>query len=375
MELHTQRYLRHGGTLEGLKNELFISIREDLRLGVVCLNYNQILSPMMNPIVQECRALVLDSRTWDVRSWAFGKFFNFGESGKISKDFDWNAFKTYEKLDGSLIHFWPHDVEGWQCGTRSVPDANTGLDDTGLTFKQLVLKTMAEMGTDWNQFVSCLQPDYCYAFELTTPENMIVVEYPKRMLTLLAARNLKTLEERSIEGWLESPPFPLVKLHPGWNLDAVQAEVQGRDPKQHEGFVLVDQHFHRVKVKSAAYVFMSSRKDSLQKSNKARIELILADAADDVMPSLPAYLQEKIQHLQHKLRLSILQIDQMWDQVKGIEGDKEFALKVQHSGLSTPMFSIRKGKAANGLEFFKKTTPKRVLEYLKETEEDDAQGS
>jgi hypothetical protein len=370
MELQVQKALRSGKwSLQRLKDELSISVREDQRLGVVCLNYNQILSPMTNPIVQECRALVLDSKTWDVRSWVFGKFFNLGE-GHIPKDFDWNAFKTYEKLDGSLIHFWYHDTEGWQCGTRSVPDANTGLDDTGLTFKQLVLQTMAEMGTDWSHFVSFLDPNYCYAFELTTPENQVVVEYPQRMLTLLAARNLKTLQERSIEGWIGTTVFPSVKLYSGWNLDAVKQEVQGRDPKAHEGFVLVDQYFNRIKVKSEAYVFMSSRKDSLQKSNKARIELILADAADDVMPSLPVYIQDKIKGLQNKLRLAVAQIDQMWAEVKDIESDRDFALKVQHSGLSTPMFSLRKGKAKDGLDFLKRTTPKRVLEYLNETEEE-----
>lgn len=128
--------------------------------------------------------------------------------------------------------------------------------------------TMKDMGTDWDEFCSFLKPDYCYAFELTTPENQIVVEHPKRMLTLLAARNLKTLEERSIEGWIGTTVFPSVKLYSGWNLDAVQAEVQGRDPKQHEGFVLVDQYFHRVKVKSEAYVF----KRVLEYINEAEAE-------------------------------------------------------------------------------------------------------
>lgn len=370
MELQVQKALRSGKwSLQRLKDELSISVREYPDLGVVCLNYNQVLSPMGNPIVQECRALVLDAETWDVRSWVFGKFFNLGE-GHVPREFDWNAFKTYEKLDGSLIHFWFHPERGWQCGTRSVPDANTGLDDTGLTFKQLVLQTMAEMGTDWNHFVSFLDPNFCYAFELTTPENQVVVEYPKRMLTLLAARNLKTLQEHPIEGWFGTSAFPLVKLYSGWNLDAVKQEVQGRDPKAYEGFVLVDQYFNRVKIKSEAYVFMSSRKDSLQKSNKARIELILADAADDVMPSLPVYIQDKIRRLQAKIRILVGNIDAMYEGVRGIEGDRDFALKVQHSGLSTPMFALRKGKAKNGLDFFKKTSPKRVLEYLNEAEEE-----
>lgn len=371
MELQVQKALRSGKwSLQRLKDELSISVREDQRLGVVCLNYNQILSPMSNPMVQECRALVLDAKTWDVKSWVFGKFFNLGE-GHIPKDFDWDAFKTYEKLDGSLIHFWHHDTEGWQCGTRSVPDANTGLDDTGLTFKDLVLMAIRDMGSNWSEFVSHLDSRFCFAFELTTPENQVVVEYPGRRLTLLAVRNLSNLYEIDPYLWADRFPFPVVPTYRGWTLDAVKAEVQGRDPKQHEGFVLVDKNFNRIKVKSEAYVFMSSRKDSLQKSNKARIELILADAADDVMPSLPVYIQEKIRTLQAKIRASVQQIDAMWLTVKDIEDDKDFALRVQHSGLSTPMFALRKGKAKNGLDWLRRISPKRVLEYINEKDNED----
>lgn len=368
--LNVQKALSNGWTLDRLKDELAIAVRVNEKLGVVCLNYNQILSPMGNPIVQECRALVLKLDTWEVLSWPLKRFFNLGE-GHTPKDFNWSDFKTYEKLDGSLIHFWHHPEFGWQCGTRSVPDAETGLDDTGMTFRELVLKTLSEMGTNWDEFCSHLSQGFTYVFELTTPENQVVVEYPDRKLTLLAVRHLDTLEESDPLVWADTTgyPFPVVKLYPGFSLDVVQNEVQGRDPKKHEGYVLVDPHFNRVKIKSQAYVFMSSRKDSLQKSNKARVELILTDGADDVLPTLPVYIQDKIRELQERIRAKAREIDQMWGQVRHIEDQREFALAVQHSGLSTPMFALRKGKAADGLGFLKTTTPKRVLEYISVEEE------
>jgi hypothetical protein len=378
MELHVQKLLRSGWTLEKLKSELEIISRVNDRLGVVCLNYNQIASPMGNPAVQECRALVLEKDSWRVLSWPFPKFFNMGE-GHIPKEFDWSNFKTYEKLDGSLIHFWHHDTEGWQCGTRSVPDAETGLDDTGLTFKQLVLKTIEEMGYDWNRWVGFFSPLHTYVYELCTPENMVVCDYgQERKLTLIGIRNLVTLQEYDIHQWaalhpVPGPLGPLVKQYPGFTLDAVKEEVSKRDPKRYEGYVLVDRKFNRVKIKSEAYVFMSGRKDSLQKSNRARIELILADAADDVLPNLPQFVQDKIKQLQVKLAIAIREIDALWEEVRHIEGDKDFALRVQHSGWSTPMFAIRKGKAADALGFFRKVTPKRVLEYINVLEEEDGE--
>ena len=380
MELNVQKLLRSGWTLEKLKEEYAIQARVCERLGVVCLNYNQIFSPMGDPVVQECRALVLDKEDFRVVSWPFRKFFNFGE-GHIPQDFDWEHFRTLEKLDGSLIHFWYHDTEGWQCGTRSVPDADTPFDDSGVTFKQLVLKTIQEMGHTWDFWTGAMEPGFCYTFELTTPENQIVCSYGnERKLTLIGIRKLSTLQEYDIHLWLPwngtysaylQNPWPLVKWHEGFTLDAVQAEVQKRDPQQFEGYVLVDPHFHRIKIKSSAYVFMSSRRDSLGKSNKARIELIQNDAVDDVLSSLPEFVQEKILNLQRKLKTLVQTCDALYQTVKDEGTDKEFALRVKDCGYAPIMFALRKGRAADSWEYFKQTSPKRVLEYLNEEDDEE----
>ena len=376
MELNVQKLLRSGWTLEKLKEELAIQARVCEHLGVVCLNYNQIFSPMGNPAVQECRALVLDAETWEVKSWPFKKFFNFGE-GHIPKDFDWDHFQTLEKLDGSLIHFWFHDKLGWQCGTRSVPDADTGMDDTGLTFKQLVIQTISEMGSNWAHWTDSLIPGYTYTFELTAPENQVVCDYRgQRKLTLIGIRNLGDLREIDVHQWHQPgyiAPWPVVKKYPGFTLDAVQEAVQKRDPHDFEGYVLVDPHFHRVKIKSQAYVFMSSRRDSLGKSNKARIELIQNDAVDDVLSSLPEFVQGKILGLQQKLKALVQSCDALYQTVKDEDTDKDFALKVQHGGYSSVMFALRRGKASDSWDHFKRMSPKRVLEYLNEEDDEEVE--
>lgn len=373
-ELEVQKFLRRGGTLAELKELYAINFRVSESLGVVTLNYNQIMSQMGNPIVQECRALVLELGTWRVKSWFAPKFFNLGE-GHTPKDFDWSNFVTLEKLDGSLIYFWYHDSEGWLCGTRSVPDASTGVDDSGLTFRQLVVRTITEMGTTWNQFTAKMEPGYTYSLELMAPENQIVCDYGgTRRLVLIGIRHLQTLREIDIHEWHDrnAPPFPVVQRYPGFTLDAVKKEVQVRDPRQHEGYVLIDPHFHRIKIKSESYVFMSSRRDALGKSNKARIALIQADAVDDVLPNLPEFVQARILHLQRELVALVKTCDALYATVATEESDKDFALKVQHSGYSPILFAIRKGKRTDAWDYFKNATPKRVLEYLDE-EDDEAE--
>lgn len=53
-----------------------------------------------NPMVKECRSLILDKK-FDVVSRSFDRFFNYGETDH--NEFNFNDFKVYDKADGSLI--------------------------------------------------------------------------------------------------------------------------------------------------------------------------------------------------------------------------------------------------------------------------------
>lgn len=64
--LKVQEFLLSGGTLAQLEEQYSIKIREHSFLGVVCLNYDQINSPLGEEIVQECRALILEVGTWKI---------------------------------------------------------------------------------------------------------------------------------------------------------------------------------------------------------------------------------------------------------------------------------------------------------------------
>lgn len=60
---------------------------------------------MKEPIVQECRGLILDeAEGWRVVCMPYKKFFNFGED--CCADIDWSTAKVQEKLDGSLISLY-----------------------------------------------------------------------------------------------------------------------------------------------------------------------------------------------------------------------------------------------------------------------------
>lgn len=381
--LHVQNYLRGGKTLEDLKAELGIKSRVNEKLGVVVLNYDQIFSDANNDIVRECRSLILHLGSWDIASMAFRRFFNLGEN-RPGMDFDWSDFRAFEKLDGSLISLFHLPGHGWIFSTRSVAGADTPFDDGGETFESLIHRTLEEMGTSFDRVTSFLTPGFTYVLELTTPENQVVVQHEGRKLSLLGIRDLTTLEEMDPEFFVghwdckyQPFPLPVAPRHHGFDPRATPEVVEGRNPLEFEGYVLVDKHYNRIKVKSSAYCLMSSRKDSLAKSNAARIELILLEKDDDVMPMLPKFVQDKLADLKARIVALASRIDADYLTVKDIEVQKDFALAVlpmdKVGGCANAMFAIRKGFVPDGISFLRQAQPKSILQMIR-VKDEEAEG-
>ena len=80
---------------------LFISYDKMFGRNLVMFKYNQLDSDLGNPIVQECRGLILDADTFEVVSFPFTKFFNYGEANAV--DVDWRTSYVTEKIDGSIV--------------------------------------------------------------------------------------------------------------------------------------------------------------------------------------------------------------------------------------------------------------------------------
>lgn len=95
--MKVQEFIKEKGWA-ALKEELFIDVRE-YDNGLRVLNYDQISSPKMHPVVMECRALKLD-QDGNVVSRAFDRFFNYGEGD--TKNFDFSDCTVFEKADGCL---------------------------------------------------------------------------------------------------------------------------------------------------------------------------------------------------------------------------------------------------------------------------------
>lgn len=104
---HVVAFLREHGAagVEMLQSQLAIHVaRHKKRPNLILLKYDQIGSPMSNPIVQECRGIVLDQEdNWKIVVYPYSKFFNMKELANAA-EIDWTSpVRAYEKIDGSLL--------------------------------------------------------------------------------------------------------------------------------------------------------------------------------------------------------------------------------------------------------------------------------
>ena len=232
----------------------YISIKEDDNY--VLLKYSQIDSDFNEPICKECRGLIL-SKNEDYKPvrLAFYKFFNFGEP--FADRIHWRSCKTRMKIDGSMMSAWYHNGE-WHLSTSGAIDAwKTPVNNNdNLTFGDVFEKALRNNNLTWNDLCGVMCEDYCYTFELVSPETRIVIPYKKDDLYLIGIRNMRTLNELNIEDTFFHKACPNIKTPKLYDLSNAKACIQAAEHLGYneEGYVVVDKYFHRVKIKSPSYV-------------------------------------------------------------------------------------------------------------------------
>src|ERR1019366_9160104 len=216
--LEVQKYLEEHSFGELAKNHGVYATFDNN--GYKCsLNYDQVESSSSDTIASQCRGLILaapDGKSFSslavvegnklnydniipgkmiVLSCGFFRFFNYGQGH--CAEIDWNDFSILEKMDGTLILiYFDHFKNEWCAATRQRPDADQLLDNKLYTFRTLFEKALLDTTElSFADFTAKFNKNITYCFELCTPYNRIVVSYLENKITLLAARNIKTLEE------------------------------------------------------------------------------------------------------------------------------------------------------------------------------------
>jgi len=341
------------------KNPYNIKIKEEDNF--IILNYSQVESDFSLRIVQECRGLILvkEDNKYIPVCIPFFKFFNYGE--KYASKIDWNSAQVQEKIDGSLIKIWFYK-DKMHISTNSMIDAFKATialpTDNFKTYGDLVIYCL-------NSFykIEEFNKDYTYMFELVSPYTRIVVPYKEIKLFYLGQRNNKTFNEMNLRNFYNYVP----KLY---NISILSDCVNNANklPKDKEGYVVVDERFNRIKVKSPVYVAMHHIRTNVA-TEKSILELIRKNEIDEFTNYFPEY-KNVSQQIKDKYNNACADIANCYlfveMKVKNLKTRKEQAQLIMQNfkNCSDFAFSYLDGRVKGIEEFIKNLSLEKLLKRL-----------
>jgi hypothetical protein len=218
------------------------------------------------------------------------------------------------------------------------------------TFADLIWKAFRESGGSLSS-LDYAKGSHSFCFELCTPDNQVVVKHNTYKVFLLAVRYLLTLEEDVPDGWAIEIGVPVVPSYRFGSTEEMLNFVQTLNGTENEGIVACDIAFNRVKVKNAGYMALSRIKDSVTKSPRSIMEVILHGQEDDVLPLCAPHVQEFILKTKEGLRQALVLLDEEYSREYSPDR-KTFAMAIQAgSGEMGPQMARWAGKCKSAHEW------------------------
>lgn len=254
--------------------------------GYVLFKYNQIASDFNEEICKEARGLILDTQdNFRVVRYAFKKFFNVDEG--FAAKLDWDSAVATEKIDGSIMSVWFARGK-WHLSTNGTIDAfKAEINGVGpyKTFGEL-FESVLPLSTFANY-----NKHRCWTFELVSPYNKVVIDYPETKVYLLSIRDMDSLEELGLDAVeiLADANGLTVPERYDLNNEADYRKVVEQMPEGHEGIVVRDVNGERVKIKTLLYFEMHRAKNNGVITLERIVDLIRANDHYEFLSYFPEY--------------------------------------------------------------------------------------
>jgi hypothetical protein len=269
--------------------------------GFVLFKYSQIDSDFNEEICREARGLILDARDdFKVVRYAFKKFFNIDES--YAAHIDWDTAVASEKIDGSIMSVWFARGK-WHISTNGKIDAfKAELNGVG------PYKTFGDL------FESVL-PLSAFVGNRYEPYNKVVIDYPETKVYLLSARNMLS------EDLHETPAARQIAKELGVSCpktylledEAEYRQLVANMPEGHEGIVVCDKNYERVKIKTLLYFQMHKAKNNGVITLERIVDLIRENDDAEFLSYFPEY-----EDTFTKVRLQLEAIDILVYEIKRV---------------------------------------------------------
>ena len=305
-------------------------------------------------VVRECRGIILDETdNYKPVCVPFFKFGNYGDT--YADEIDWNTARVQEKIDGSIIKVW-HHKDVWHISTNNTIDAgNARTDNNDDIFLNIFNRAWERTGKQFSE----LNPDYTYMFELISPQTRVVIPYSETKLYHIGTRDINTLQELNIDIGIEKPKE--------FNINTIEAciETAKNLDRYHEGFVVVDSKWRRVKVKSPVYVAIHHLLNNIS-SEKRVIDILFSGEDREVVSYFPEY-EEVFNSMRKKLDCFVAKIEHELETVTNLKyhDEKKLADCIKKTTCPACLFYVTKGKSASVKDFiYNNMSSKKIIAYM-----------
>lgn len=348
---HLDAFLQssHPRPIEYLKETLELTVKDFGKHYL--LDYNQIHTPKFHKIADNCRGVVIEKDSLKVVRRMFKRFYNLNESISNDKKIDYKNAVIENKEDGSIIGLWYNSLDQqWEVGTRGVPYGDNSIQDSlntntlELTFKQIFIKCY-EQTTNvlFDSFLKKLDINFTYIFELCSLYNKNVKTYATPEIYLIGAIETATNLEQDYKQ-LDTLALEFQVLRPiRHTIEFDQLAIAANSLKNlDEGFVVVDNNFNRLKVKSIHYVTAHYIRGNGLNFKKA-LYLILEGEVDEFITYFPEY-SKYILELSTNIDNFKKTIIETYLKYNHLETQDKFAFAVKDYTYKAILFSLRKEK-------------------------------
>lgn len=363
MELKLIKFIKEHDNWEQLLQEKPYCLKISRDKGYIMFKYDQVNSVFSNDIVKESRGIILRESDMQVVCFPFTKFFNVDEEN--AAEIDWNSAKVQEKIDGSLIKLWcdkdEYGFSKWYISTNGMIDAfkcETGNDLCPYkSFGELFMSVCP------NDLFSRLDRDCTYMFELVSPWTKIVVSYPWTQIYHLGTRNNKTYEELNVDIGITKPKQ--------YNLKSEEETKKAASelPFDEEGYVVVDQKWNRVKIKSPAYVNAHRLINNKVINTKKVLDLVRKNDQAEFLSYFPEYKRtfEVMETRYRRFRKRLSVVEQKIRKIKEKSSSKkDFAKKIlrNYADYKTMAFLIYDNKISDYNEYLFNLSTEKVIQEM-----------
>lgn len=310
---------------------------------VYLFKYNQYESDMNNIICQEARGIILEikeiydtERQVRLLCHSFDKFFNHCEPQglQVLDEFNWCDYSFQEKRDGSLLRMWYYN-DKWNVSTSGTIDAfKASIDIPSCPYSSFG-QMFKETYDSYNENVE-LDDGITYSFELTSPDNKIVVDYDKNELTLIGMRCNYINEEVDP---IYNNPFKNIKVAKRFQYISLKDALNHINKfKNFEGLVLCDSDFRRVKIKTEEYLILAKLYDVMS-SDKNILSLILEDKIDDIKGQVSEHSLKRIEHVENYIKTELDNIHSLFNSIDFTLDKKSIALQLKGNKYAFHVFN------------------------------------